>query len=44
MFKDIVDKLGFTGVLDYLVKLVAYPLKTGARDRPGGAAGPLLRA
>jgi len=34
MFKEIVDKLGFTGVLDYLVKLVAYPLKTVLETAP----------
>jgi 4-amino-4-deoxy-L-arabinose transferase-like glycosyltransferase len=34
MFKEIVDKLGFTGVLDYLVKLVAYPLETALKAAP----------
>ena len=34
MFREIVDKLGFTGVLDYLVKLVAYPLETALEAAP----------
>jgi len=34
MIKEIVDKLGFTGVLDYLVKLVAYPLETALKAAP----------
>jgi 4-amino-4-deoxy-L-arabinose transferase-like glycosyltransferase len=34
MFKEIVDKLGFTGLLDYMVKLVAYPLETMLKAAP----------
>lgn len=34
MFKEIVDKFGFTGVLDYLMKLVAYPLETALKAAP----------
>jgi 4-amino-4-deoxy-L-arabinose transferase-like glycosyltransferase len=34
MFKEIVDKFGFTGMLDYLVKLVAYPLETALKAAP----------
>ena len=34
MFKEIVDKFGFTGVLDYLVKLATYPLITALEVAP----------
>ena len=34
MFKEIVDKFGFSGALDYLVKLVAYPLETMLKLAP----------
>jgi 4-amino-4-deoxy-L-arabinose transferase-like glycosyltransferase len=34
MFREIVDKFGFTGVPDYLVKLVAYPLETALKAAP----------
>lgn len=34
MFKEIVDKFGFAGMLDYLVKLVAYPLETALKAAP----------
>ncbi|MGH8703683.1 MAG: hypothetical protein ACREVR_21225, partial [Burkholderiales bacterium] len=34
MFREIVDKLGFSGTLDYLVKLVAYPVETALKTAP----------
>jgi len=34
MFREIVDKFGFTGMLDYLAKLVAYPLETALKAAP----------
>jgi hypothetical protein len=34
MFREIVDKFGFTGMLDYLAKLVAYPLETALKTAP----------
>jgi hypothetical protein len=34
MLWEIVDKFGFTGVPDYLVKLVAYPLETALKAAP----------
>ena len=34
MFKEIVDKFGFTGVLDYLAKLIAYPVETALEVAP----------
>ncbi len=34
MFKEILDKLGFTGVRDYLEKLVAYPAETVLKLSP----------
>lgn len=34
MFREIVDKLGFIGVSDYLRKLVAYPVETALKLAP----------
>ena len=34
MFREIVDKFSFAGLLDYLVKLVAYPLETTLKAAP----------
>lgn len=34
MFKEILDKFGFTGALDYVVKLVAYPFETALKAAP----------
>lgn len=34
MLKEIVDKLGFAGTLDYLIKLFAYPAETTLRLSP----------
>ncbi|MGQ0580259.1 MAG: ArnT family glycosyltransferase [Betaproteobacteria bacterium] len=34
MFREIVGKLGFTGMLDYLAKLVVYPLETALKAAP----------
>lgn len=34
MFKEIVDKFDLAGMLDYLVKLVAYPLETALKAAP----------
>jgi hypothetical protein len=36
MFKEILDKLGFTGALDYLVKFVTYLLETALEVAPAG--------
>jgi 4-amino-4-deoxy-L-arabinose transferase-like glycosyltransferase len=34
MFREIVDKFGFAGMLDYLAKILAYPLETALKAAP----------